>query len=45
MWVREQPQLKRNNPELVDVDLSDDRHWVDGRCRVTAHDVIFGLRC
>jgi len=36
--------LKANNPELADADLAEDRHWVNGRCRVTAHDLYFWLK-
>ena len=36
--------LKKNNPELADKELADDRHWVNGRCRVTAHDLHFWLK-
>ena len=36
--------LKANNPELANVEFADDRHWIQGRCRVTAHDVIFWIK-
>ena len=32
--------LKANQPELANAELLMDRHWIQGRCRVTAHDVI-----
>ncbi|MEC7750245.1 MAG: ABC transporter substrate-binding protein [Myxococcota bacterium] len=35
--------LKANQPELADVELPADRHWIQGRCRVTAHDIIFWI--
>ena len=36
--------LKKNISAYRDVELKDDRHWVNGRCRTTAHDVMFWLR-
>jgi peptide/nickel transport system substrate-binding protein len=36
-------KLKKTVPELAKVSLPDDRNWVQGRCRVTAHDVIFWI--
>jgi|MDSW01.3.fsa_nt_gb peptide/nickel transport system substrate-binding protein len=36
--------LKANNPELANTEFADDRNWIQGRCRVTAHDVIFWIK-
>ncbi|MBT6178576.1 MAG: hypothetical protein HOI23_15115 [Deltaproteobacteria bacterium] len=36
--------LKTNQPELANAELPADRHWIQGRCRVTAHDIIFWIK-
>ncbi|MBV72148.1 MAG: hypothetical protein CMH52_12545 [Myxococcales bacterium] len=36
--------LKKTQPQFKNVALSADRHWINGRCRVTAHDVIFWMK-
>ena len=45
-WLRQGDSCKalgERTAEKLGKDLAADRHWIQGRCRVTAHDIIFWI--
>ncbi len=42
--ARTAKMLKTTVPALANVDLPADRNWIKGRCRTTAHDIVFWIK-